>query len=164
MSHKIAAGKKIELTAEMIPADSKNPPLSWFSSNQNVATVSKKGVVTFKKNTGGKSVTITAKTKGGSGKKAEFKLQSMKGIVKKVKLSGKNSLKAGKSTQLSAKVTASSKANKTLSWSSSNKKYATVSDKGKVTAKKAGKGKKGTITAKATDGSGKKGTFKITIK
>lgn len=164
MSHKIAAGKKIELTAEMIPADSKNPPLSWSSSNQNVATVSKKGVVTFKKNTGGKSVTITAKLKGGSGKKAAFKLQSMKGIVKKVKLSGKNSLKAGKSTQLSAKVTASSKANKTLSWSSSNKKYATVSDKGKVTAKKAGRGKKVTITAKATDGSGKKGTFKITIK
>ena len=99
-------------------------------------------MVTFKKNTGGKSVTITVKTKGGSGKKAEFKLQSMKGIVKKVKLSGKNSLKAGKSTQLSAKVTASSKANKTLSWSSSNKKYATVSDKEKWQRKRQEKVKK----------------------
>lgn len=164
MSHKIAAGKKITLTAEIVPADSKNPSVSWASSNQNVATVSNKGVVTFKKNSGGKSVTITAKVKGGSGKKAAFKLTSMKGVVKKVKLSGKSTLKVGKSTKLSAKVTASSKANKTLSWSSSNKKYATVSDKGNVTAKKAGKGKKVTITAKATDGSGKKGTFKIKIK
>lgn len=164
MSKKIAAGKNIKLTAEFSPADSKNPSVSWSSSNKNVATVSQKGVVTFKKNSGGKSVTITAKANGGSGKKTTFKLTSMKGVVKKVKLSGKSSLKAGKSATLKAKVTASSGANKTLSWSASNKKYATVSAKGKVTAKKAGKGKKVTITAKATDGSGKKATFKITIK
>lgn len=163
-SKKIAAGKSIKLTAEFVPAGSGNPSVNWSSSNEKVATVSGKGVVTFKKKTGGKSVTITAQTKGESSKKATFKLKSMKGIVKKIKLSGKKTLKVGKSMKLKAKVTASSGANKTLTWSSSNKKYADVSSKGKVTAKKAGKGKKVTITAKATDGSGKKGTFKITIK
>ncbi len=164
VSKKIAAGKNIKLTAEFVPANAKNPTVSWSSSNKNVATVSKNGVVTFKKNSGGKSVTITAKANGRSAKKTTFKLTSMKGVVKKVKISGKSSLKAGKSVTLKAKVTASAGANKTLSWSSSNKKYATVSGKGKVTAKKAGKGKKVTITAKATDGSGKKAAFKIKIK
>ena len=49
-------------------------------------------------------------------------------------------------------------------WSSSNTKYATVSKNGKVSAKKAGKGKTVTITAKATDGSGKKAKVNIKIK
>ncbi len=56
------------------------------------------------------------------------------------------------------------KANKKLAWKSSNTKYATVSSKGVVTAKKAGKGKNVTITATATDGTGKKGKIKIRIK
>ena len=56
------------------------------------------------------------------------------------------------------------KANKKLSWTSSNKDYAVVNSKGKVTAKKAGKGKTVKITAKATDGSGKKKTIAIKIK
>ena len=54
--------------------------------------------------------------------------------------------------------------NKQLAWNSSNSKYATVTAKGKVTAKKAGKGKTVKITAKATDGSGIKKTIKIKIK
>ena len=56
------------------------------------------------------------------------------------------------------------KANKKLKWTSSNKKYATVSSAGKVKALKAGKGKKVKITAAATDGSGKKKTITIKIK
>ena len=55
------------------------------------------------------------------------------------------------------------KANKTLTWTSSNTKIATVDKTGKV---KAVKGKKGTvtITARATDGSGKKATIKIRVR
>ena len=55
-------------------------------------------------------------------------------------------------------------ANKTLKWSTSNKKYATVTSKGRVTAKKAGKGKRVTITAVSTDGTNKKASVKIKIK
>ena len=154
ISKKIAAGKKIQLKA--------NQAVTWKSSNTKVATVSKSGLVTFKKNSGGKSVTITATAK--SGKKAVYKITAMKGIVKKVAISGKKSVTAGKSLKLKAKVTASARANKTLQWTSSNKKYAKVSSSGTVKTYKAGKGKTVKITAKATDGSNKKMTVKIKIK
>ena len=65
----------------------------------------------------------------------------MKGIVKKIAISGKKSVKAGKSLKLKAKVSSTKKANKKLKWTSSNTKYATVSSSGKVKALKAGKGK-----------------------
>ena len=75
------------------------------------------------------------------------------------------SVQAGKTLKLKATVTTTGKsANKTLKWTSSNTKYATVSKCGKVKAKQAGKGKKVTITAMATDGSGKKAKVKIKIK
>ena len=51
-----------------------------------------------------------------------------------------------------------------MAWSVSNKKYATVNAKGVVSTKKAGKGKTVTVTAKATDGSGKKASIKLKIK
>ena len=125
--------------------------------------MTQKGKVTFKKNSGGKAVTITVQTAGGK-VKATYRIQSMKGVVKKVSISGAKTVKAGKSLKLKAKATATSGANKTLSWKSSNTKYATVSSSGKVTAKKAGKGKKVKITATATDGSGKQKTVTIQIK
>ncbi len=88
----------------------------------------------------------------------------MKGAVKKVAISGKKTVKAGKTLKLKAKVTAAKKANKKLKWTSSNTKYATVSGSGKVKALKAGKGKKVKITVMATDGSGKKKSVTIKIK
>lgn len=51
-----------------------------------------------------------------------------------------------------------------MKWTCSNTKYAKVNSKGKVTALKAGKGRKVKITAAATDGSGKKKTITVTIK
>ena len=98
------------------------------------------------------------------GKKATFKIKIMKGTVKKIKITGKKTVKAGKTLSLKAKVTASKGANKKLKWTSSNPKYATVSVSGKVKASKAGKKKSVKITAMATDGSGKKATVKIKIK
>lgn len=167
-SHKIAAGKRIKLTAKVYPANASNKSLKWKSSNTKVATVSSKGVVTLKKKSGGKSVTITAQAKDGSGKKRTWRITSMKGVVKKITITGKatRKVKAGKSLSLKAKVTAtnSKKAYKKLKWVSSNKKYATVSSTGKVKTKKAAKGKNVKITAAALDGSGKKKTVTIRIR
>ena len=164
ISKKIAAGKKIKLTADITPTDASNKEVAWASGNNKVATVNSAGVVTMKKKSGGKSVIITATAKDGSGVKATYKITSMKGAVKKVAVSGKKSVKAGKTLKLKAKVTAAKSANKKLKWTSSNKKYATVSSSGKVKALKAGKGKNVKITAMATDGSGKKKTIVIKIK
>ena len=164
ISKQIAAGKKIKLTAKITPSNAANKAVTWKSSNKKVATVNSAGVVTIKKKTGGKSVTITATAKDGSKVKATYKIKSMKGVVKKVTISGSKSVKAKKTLKLKAKVTATKKANKKLKWTTSNKKYATVSSSGKVKALKAGKGKKVKITAMATDGSGKKKSVTIKIK
>lgn len=163
-SRRIAAGKKVKLKASIAPSNATDKSVTWTSSNKKVATVNAKGLVTFKKNAGGKKVTITATAKDGSKKFAKITLTCMKGSVKSIKLSGKTTVKSGKTTKLKAKVsTKNGKANKTVVWSSSNTKLATVNKNGKV---KTVKGKKGTvkITAKATDGSGKKATIKIKIK
>ena len=118
----------------------------------------------MKKKTGGKKVTITATATDGSRVSASWKVTSMKGIVKKVKITGAKTVKAGKSLKLKANVTATKKANKKLQWTSSNTKYATVNAKGVVKTKKTAKRKTIKITAMATDGSGKKATFKIKVK
>ncbi|MBR2315258.1 MAG: Ig domain-containing protein [Clostridia bacterium] len=82
--------------------------------------------------------------------------------VKKIKLN-KTSLTiyVGETYSLKASVSPSNASNKKVTWSSSDKKVATVSSSGKITAKKAGKV---TITVKAKDGSGKKATCKVTVK
>ena len=166
ISNKIAAGKKVQLTVTFTPSNVSNKNVIWTSSNPKIATVNQNGVVKFKKKSAGKSVIITATATDGSGAKAVFKLKSMKGVVKKISISGakKRTVKAGKALKLKAKVTATKGANKKLQWTSSNTKYATVSASGKVKTKKDGKGKIVKITAKATDGSGKTNTVKIKIK
>lgn len=163
-SNKIATGKKVTLKATVIPSNAYNKGVTWKSSNTKVATVSSSGVVTTKKKMGGKTVTITATAKDGSGKKASYKIYVKKGIVKKVYISGVKSVKAGKKLYLKGKTSASSGANRTLKWSSSNTKYAKVSSKGTVTTYKAGKKKSVKITARAVDGSGKSKTVTIKIK
>lgn len=164
ISKQIASGKEIKLTASVLPENASNKTVTWKSNNTKVATVNSSGVVTMNRKSGGKTVTITATATDGSGVQAIYKIKSMKGVVKKVSISGSKSVKAGKSLKLKAKVTATKGANKKLKWTSSNPKYAQVTSSGKVKTYKAGKGKKVKITAMATDGSGKKKTVIIKIK
>lgn len=118
ISKKIAAGKKLTLKATVLPNNASNKKLNWKSSNPKVATVTQSGIVTLKKKTGGKKVTITATAKDGSKKYASWKITSMKGIVKKVKITGSKPIKAGKKLKLKAKVIATKKANTKLLWTS----------------------------------------------
>ena len=151
------------MKANISPANATNKALVWTSGNPKAATVNANGVVTMKKGSGGKKVTITAKAADGSGTTATYTITGMKGVVKKVTISGKKTVKAGKSIKLKAKVSATKKANTKLLWTSSNEKFATVKN-GKVKAKKNAKGKKVKITAMATDGSGKKKSVTIKIR
>ena len=128
--------------------------ITWTSSKKSVATVSSKGVVKAKKK--GTAV-ITAKY----GKKKLTCKVTVKQPVKSIKLNKTSAtLKKGKSLTLKATISPSSANNKAVTWSSSNKKVATVSSKGVVKA--VGNGT-ATITVKVKDGSGKKATCKITV-
>ena len=160
----VAAGKSVQLKAAVAPSKAVNKAITWKSSNTKYAVISKTGKVTTKTAGKGKHVTITATAKDGSKVSENYKIKIAKGIVKKVNVIAPKAVKAGKSVKLKVKVTATAGAYKTLSWTSSNTKYATVSTSGKVTAKKAGKGKTVKITAKALDGSGKKAVVKLKIK
>ena len=162
----VQAGKKATVKAAIAPTNATNKAITWTSSNKKYATVNSKGVVTTKKAGIGKTVTITAKAKDGSGKKSSIKIKIVKTVkVSKIKLTtSSKTVKAGKKVTVKAAITPVNATNKKVTWTSSNKDYATVNSKGVVTTKKAGKGKTVTITAKAKDGSGKKAMVKIKIR
>ena len=73
-------------------------------------------------------------------------------------------LAAGKKVRLTLAAVPENATDKTVTWQTGNSKYASVDKNGKVTLKKAGKGKTVTITAASTDGSNKKAKVKIKIK
>ncbi len=159
---KVAPGKKLKLKATVYPDNATNQKVKWKVSNKKYASVSSAGVVTTKKAGKGKTVTVTAYSAEDDSIKATYKISIMKNAVKKIKLSAKTkTIKKGKSVTIKAKFTPSKGISKELTWTSSNKKIATVNAKGKVTGKKKGTVK---ITAKAKDGSGKKATIKIRVK
>lgn len=115
----------------------------WTTSNPAVATVDNNGNVTGK--SAGKA-TITANTGG-------FIVSEVITVVNP--RMSKQSVKMYKNKSISLKVYGSKGA---VKWSSSNKKVATVSNKGKVTSKAVGTA---IITAKVA---GKKYTCKVTVK
>lgn len=159
LSNKIAVKKKMKLSAETFPANAADKRLTWASSNPKVATVNQNGVVKVKAK--GNAV-ITATSVNGA--RASYKIKGMKGVVKKVTVSGAKTVKAGKALKLKAKTVATKGANTKIKWISSNEFYAKVSASGKVKTTKAAKGKKVKITAMATDGSNKKATVTIKVK
>lgn len=85
--------------------------------------------------------------------------------VSKVTLNKKKAtLRYGKKLKLKASLLPSNASNKKIKWSVSKKKYASVTQKGVVKAKKKGIGHSVKVYAKATDGSGKKAVCTIKIK
>lgn len=162
----VAAGKKAVLKLRVSPGTAKIPAVKWKSSSTKYASVNEKGVVRTTKKGAGKTVTIWAVATDGSGLKASVRLKVMKHAVTKVQFKNPpRTLKANKSLSLRTIIRTNGKsANKKLKWSTSHPKYMTVNSKGRVTAKKAGKGKIVTITAISTDGTNKKASAKIKIK
>ena len=68
----VKAGKKLKLTATVLPDTTSNKKLEWTTSDKSIATVDAAGSVTAKKVSEENSVIITAKSKDGSGVLAEY--------------------------------------------------------------------------------------------
>ena len=134
--------------------------VAWKTSNKNVATVDNNGKVTvLKKGT----VTITAKAKDGSNKSAKCKV-TVRQLVTKLsynKKTQKAEVYKNKTIKFAVTVAPSNANNKGLTYSSSNKKVATVNSKGVIKGIKAGTV---TITAKAKDRSNKVVKIKVKVK
>ena len=135
-----------KLNATVTPTNATNKSVIWKSSNSKVAKVDSKGnVTTVSKGT----CIITAISTVDSKVKATCKVTVVQKVVS-VKLSAKSkTIKKGKSFTLKATVLPTNANMKAVTFTSTNKKVATVNSKGKVTAKKAGKA---TIIVTTKDG------------
>ena len=139
------------------PKSAKTYKLKYKTSNKKIATISKNGIIRAKKKG---TVTITAIAKNNKKAKATTKVTVGK-VVKtlKFKEGKKKTVTAGKKFTLHPTYSPKKASTKAVTFKSSNKKVATVTSKGKVTAKKAGKV---TITATCKDAKGKKAKFTVT--
>ena len=143
MEHTLEPGKSFQIKY-VLPAETASCVIFYSSSNDNVASVSSTGKVAAKK-TG--SAIITVKTF--NGKTANLKISVKKDVaVTKVKVSEKKLvLGVGESYTLQTSVLPKNATNKKLTYHASNKK-ASVTSKGKITAKRTGICK---ITVKASN-------------
>lgn len=150
-SASVYIGNSITLNATVSPNEAKNKTVTWTSSDSNVATVYN-GTVTGKSSG---TVTITATTV--NGKTATCKVtvskkpeEQPKPIVTNGITLNKNSVDIyiGETATITATVSPSNAADKSVTWTSSNNSIATVSN-GKITAIAEGSA---TITAKASGG------------
>ena len=142
------------LKATITPSNATNKTVTWTSSNSKVATVSGGKVTAVAAGT----ATITAKSNNGKTAACKVTVVNPTVAVTGIKLDKTALTLNPKGTAtLKATITPSNATNKTVTWTSSNSKVATVSG-GKVTAVAAGTA---TITAKSNNG--KTATCKVTV-
>lgn len=159
-SKSLYCGESFDLNVtKIIPDDAADKSVEWSTSNSDVASIvlTADGVkVTAKK---GGTATIYCKALDGSGTVASCKVTVNTKVTSITISSTAQSIYTKRTCQLSAAVSPSNATDKTVTWSSSNSKIATVSSKGLVTGVGSGTV---TITCKSNDGAAK-ATYKITV-
>lgn len=149
----LTRGEQGQLTATVSPDDADNKNVTWSSSDEKIATVDANGLVTAVA-AGNATVTATA------GSKSATCAVTVNPIpVESITLDPLSvTLALGETAQITATVLPADADNKTLVWSSSDEKVATVDANGLVTAVTAGEA---VITAAAGEVSA---TCSVTIK
>ena len=153
----MTAGTKYTLKATISPSNATNKTLSWSSSNPKVAGMAAGGVINAK---AAGTCTITVKSNNGKTATCKVTVKKKTVAVTSVKLNTtKLTITAGKKYTLKATINPSNATNKTLSWSSSNPKVASMSAGGVVNAKK-----KGSCTITVKSSNGKTAKCQVTVK
>ena len=148
-SAKLKVGEKVTLTATVKPDDATDKTVTWTTSDATVASVSNSGLVTAKKV--GKA-TITAKA---GDKSATCAITVVKTLVTSLSFQHEvYYLGKGEYRTLEYSISPDDATDRSVVWSSSNPKYVSVDQNGKVTAMSSGS--TSIITVSARDGSGKK--------
>lgn len=154
---RVAKSKKVKL--KTVVKKLKNKKVKYKSKNPKVARVNAKGYVKGIKK-GKTRIVVTSKSNPKI--KKTVKVVVYKKAVKKIKLNKtKVNLIRGKQFKLNAKVLPKKNVCKKLKFKSSNKKVATITNKGIIRAVAVGTAK---ITVKAVDGSKKKSTCMVNVK
>ncbi len=151
---KLDVGDGYTIKATISPSNATSKNVRWASSNPSVATVRGGVIIALKEGT----TTITATTN--NGKTATAKITVVKKIVEpySVSIDKKNmTISVGGKATMYASITPSNAQNKTITWTSSDKSVATVSN-GQVTGVKSG-----TATITATTFNGKSATATVTV-
>ncbi|MGN1195430.1 MAG: Ig-like domain-containing protein, partial [Acutalibacteraceae bacterium] len=129
----VYTGKTVTITGTVVPSNATDKTLTWSSSDTSVAKVSSTGVVTGV--TGG-TCTITCKNSGGQSAVCKITvLEKVSGITLN---RSSATLYTSQKYTLTATVTPSTATDKSVTWSSSNSKVASVSSSGVVTGVAAG--------------------------
>lgn len=165
----LAGGKSLNL-AKLVtvdPGDATNKKLSWsITGDTAYATLSSSGTLKAKAVSQMKTVQVTATAADGYGAKATATIHIYPATTKvAIQLDGQTvtgtlKLPQGESMQLNA-LSLPMDAYQDWTWSTNNKAAASVDESGCVTGLQSGKTV--TITAAATDGTGKKATIKVQI-
>lgn len=151
--------QKVQLKAIVNPINAINKKVSWVSSNSQIATVDRNGKVKALKV--GNTI-ITAISTDGSNVSAKCKIKVVQRVTKvKLNKSVVNLSKKGKTAKLKATVYPNNAYDKSINWTSNNKKVATVDKNGKIKATT----NKGVtyIIAKTKDGSNKSAKLLVVV-
>ncbi|MEN3323202.1 pectate lyase [Mariniflexile soesokkakense] len=157
----IVDGKAKQLGSAVLPNNATDRTLTWSVSNESIAVISSSGLLTPMDNG---TVTVTATANDASGISAE-KVITISGVtgppvfVDSISVIGTD-ITDGSTQQLSVQILPANATNKIVTWSVSNSFIAEISSQGLLTPKDNGTV---TITATATDGSGKSGQFVMNI-
>lgn len=151
----VVVGNKLELEAVVLPKTATNTNVTYKTSDQKIATVTKNGLVRGVK---GGTVIITVTTEDG-GYEA-ICLVTVKELVTSITIEPSYILGRGDTYKLRAIVETNSATDPKLKWKSSNPDVVTVDSKGKIKGISNGKA---TITVKAKDGSGAEATCEVRV-
>lgn len=157
----ISDGNAKQFSAVILPENASNKNVSWRVTNTAVASISESGLLTPLANG---SVTVSAVAKDGSGILGQKTItisgvKSSSNPIQSISITG-GDITDGNPKQLTLTILPADASNKTVLWEVSSTATATISSSGLVTPKINGTV---TVTATATDGSGKTGQLQLNI-